>query len=99
LITDGEHPTKTNPAEVDSLVQKFNERGIRLNVITLDFANELGQDESDEEVQAKPAGTESRTQTENKTLLVDISERLDQAAIFPAQVAMEIYKQFNKREY
>lgn len=30
---------------------------------------------------------------------MDISERLEQAAIFPAQVAMEIYKQFNKREY
>ena len=49
LITDGEHLTKTNTDETDSLVQKFNERGIRLNVITLDFANELGQEESDEE--------------------------------------------------
>jgi len=29
------------------------QRDIRLNVITLDFANELGEDESDEEEEAE----------------------------------------------
>lgn len=49
LITDGEHPTQTNKDEIKSLIEKFNEKGIRLNVITLDFANELGQQDSDSE--------------------------------------------------
>jgi GTP-binding protein EngB required for normal cell division len=43
LITDGEHPTQTNKDETKSLIEKLNEKGIRLNVITLDFANELGK--------------------------------------------------------
>lgn len=31
------------------MIQLMQERDIRLNVITLDFANELGQDESEED--------------------------------------------------
>jgi len=48
LITDGEHPTTTNKSEIDSLIEKLNEKGIRLNVITLDFANELGGEDDSE---------------------------------------------------
>lgn len=84
LITDGEHATGTNAQEIDSLVEKFNERGIRLNVITLDFGNELGQEESDEEAEVRPVLNESKNQLANKQLLVNITARLDQAAIFPA---------------
>lgn len=119
LITDGEHPTGTNKDEIESLVKNLNEKGVRLNVITLDFANELGQeDESDEEEpldmedeedemnpekNKKPKKhvnvEETPQQVANKELLVQITVSLDQAAIFPAQVAMEIYQHFNKREY
>jgi hypothetical protein len=42
LITDGEQKTKTNKTEIESLIQNLNSREIRLNIITLDFANELG---------------------------------------------------------
>lgn len=42
---------------------------------------------------------ETGNQTKNKELLVSVTERLDQAVIFPAHVAMEIYQHFNKREY
>ena len=34
-----------------------------------------------------------------KELLVKLTDELEQGAIFPAHVAMEIYSQFNKREY
>jgi uncharacterized protein YegL len=42
LITDGENHCETNTSEVQSLIEKMNEKGVRMNVITLDFANELG---------------------------------------------------------
>ena len=49
LITDGETATQTNDGEISNLIAKLNEKGIRLNIIALDFANELAEDESDQE--------------------------------------------------
>ena len=49
LITDGEKPTSINTAEMDSLVQQMQEKDVRLNVITLDFANDLEDEEDDED--------------------------------------------------
>jgi hypothetical protein len=42
---------------------------------------------------------ETPTQLKTKELLVKITDSIEQGAIFPAHVAMEIYSQFNKREY
>ena len=49
LITDGEYQTKTTSEEVESLIGRLKDKDIRLNVISLDFGNELGIDEDDEE--------------------------------------------------
>lgn len=50
LITDGEKADVTkNFGRNHEMVELMQEKDIRLNVITLDFANELGQDESDDE--------------------------------------------------
>lgn len=50
LITDGEKKTNSTKAELANLIQKMNATDVRLNVITLDFCNELAQeDDSDEE--------------------------------------------------
>ena len=110
LITDGERATKTSKSELDSLKQQMNQNNVRLNVITLDFGNELGQDdEEDEEEQAqngkssalnsksKQKNAETKAQSENKKLLVDITESV-KGAVFPANIAMQIYQQFKKRE-
>ena len=89
---------------------------MRLNVITLDFANELGQDddsESDKEneiaeellemADAKKKGkeqvgpAETTNQTSNKDFLQNLTSTI-KGAIFPASVAMEVCKQFKKRE-
>lgn len=40
---------------------------------------------------------ESDSQLANKKLLVELTER-SKGALFPANIAMEIYKQFKKRE-
>ena len=85
--------------------------GVRLNVITLDFGNEFGQEEDEEddeeEESEKPLGQqnsnkgsglpETKLQKENKDLLVDITESVT-GALFPANIAMQIYQQFKKRE-
>ena len=76
------------------MIAKLNEKQIRLNIIALDFANELADDDSDQEENrpsASPA-QETAMQTKNKRLLMSITEKLDQAAIFPASVAMQIYQ-------
>ena len=97
----------------------MKERDVRLNVITLDFANELGQDddsESDKEnvdeiaeellemTDSKKKGgkeqigpVETVNQTSNKDFLVNLTSTI-KGAIFPASVAMEVCKQFKKRE-
>jgi len=50
LITDGERETKASKSEINSLIEQITEKDIRMNVITLDFANEMADDsESDEE--------------------------------------------------
>lgn len=59
LITDGERETKYNSSELKSLIEAIQEKDIRLNVITLDFANEMAEDsESGEE--ATKSKTESK---------------------------------------
>lgn len=64
LITDGERETKNNSRELNSLIQTIQEKDIRLNVITLDFANEMAEDsESDDEV--KPSIKYKHKETKN----------------------------------
>lgn len=64
LITDGERETKNNSRELNSLIQTIQEKDIRLNVITLDFANEMAEDsESDHEV--KPSIKSKHKETKN----------------------------------
>jgi hypothetical protein len=108
LITDGEFPLQSNNAEMQSLIKEFNEKGIRLNVITLDFGNDLYDNDSDEEDfdqdenkpmnEEKPAEDITDNQQKTKDFLVKMTNQMEQAAIFPAHIAMEIYQQFNKRE-
>lgn len=65
-------------------------------MITLDFANEFGQEESEEEqddvqMKNKKSCEETDQQKMTKDLLVKLTDELEQGAIFPAHVAMEIY--------
>ena len=100
LITDGERETKYNSSEINSLIQTIQERDIRLNVITLDFANEMAEDsESDDEVKPsiKTKSTETKNQVANKAILKQITDQT-KSALFPAKIAMEIYQRFQKKE-
>ncbi|CDW74323.1 atp-dependent dna helicase [Stylonychia lemnae] len=105
LITDGERETKYDPRELKQIITTLNERDTRLNIITLDFCNELAEDdEDDDEEESKKdskkkesAADETESQNKNKEFLMELTDKV-KGAIFPAKVAMEIYKQFKKRE-
>ena len=107
MITDGEKNCGKVPvSRISDLVNVMKDNDIRLNVITLDFANELGQEDSDEESEIeeeKPAkkkplnAHETATQTKNKEFLIELVSKI-KGAIFPASVAIEVCKQFKKRE-
>lgn len=49
LITDGERETKYDKAELKQVIQSMNEQDMRLNVITLDFCDDLAEDDEDDE--------------------------------------------------
>ena len=48
LITDGEKEAKCTDSELKTIITNMNTNDIRLNVISLDFCNELAEDEDDE---------------------------------------------------
>ena len=49
LITDGEKQTQVSDKEKRAIIQSMNESDTRLNVITLDFCDDLAEDEEDDE--------------------------------------------------
>lgn len=107
LITDGEKETKYNDQEFRQIVGTINENDIKLNCITLDFCNELAEDdEEDEEVgdqnQNARASTKKTEETENqqknKQFLTSLQEQT-QCAIIPVETALELYQQLKKKEY
>ena len=54
LITDGEKQTKFTNQEVSQIVDTIKENDVKLNCITIDFCDELAEDESDEEENEGP---------------------------------------------
>lgn len=102
MITDGEKEnSETNSSRVSALIKQMQERDVRLNVITLDFGNELGQEDSDEDEEnqngenikraSRQQRSETAVQTQNKEFLLDLTSQI-KGAIFPASVAMEVCK-------
>ena len=70
---------------------------IKFNVVAIDFAGELGEDSDDSDSENETDGpkeeckaqlsVESKYQTENKDLLIQLTEDV-KGVIFPANIAM-----------
>ena len=103
VITDGEKAAKYDETEKKSVIANMNETDTRLNVITLDFCDELAEDEEEEEDEndkkpgVKRVASETQAQHHNKEFLIELTNKV-KGAIFPASVAIQIYQQFKKRE-
>jgi hypothetical protein len=68
LITDGERETKYSANELKTIVANMNQYETRLNVISLDFCNELAEDEDeddeDDQVDKKPKQDPNETKNQ-----------------------------------
>ena len=97
VITDGEKKAKFDVHEKKQVIANMNATDTRLNVITLDFCDELAEDDDDEEEEQQEEGKPKRIEKEtneqhaNKEFLVELTSKV-KGAIFPASVAIEIYK-------
>ena len=97
LITDGEKELQYTDAELAHVTNTIKQNDIKLNCITLDFCNDLAEDESDEEAAAAPKEEATPNQQKNKEFLMAVQEDTG-SAIIPAETAIEIYQQFKKKE-
>ena len=54
LITDGEKETAYSKKELAEIVETIKKNDIKLNAITLDFCNELAEDDDEDEEEDRP---------------------------------------------
>ena len=94
VITDGEKLASFKPHEAKQVIANMNATDTRLNVISLDFCDELAEDDDEEEEegenqasQPKRVEKETKEQHANKTFLMDLTSKV-KGAIFPASVAL-----------
>ena len=104
LITDGEKETAYSKGELGEIVETIKKNDIKLNAITLDFCNELAEDEDEDEDEerAEPAvkekqSDETEPQQKNKEFLMQLQEQTG-CAVIPVATAIELYQQFKKKE-
>ncbi|MDR3549104.1 MAG: hypothetical protein P4M11_12740 [Candidatus Pacebacteria bacterium] len=83
-----------NTGDLKEVAANLSAADVKLNVIALDFCNDMEFDSSEEK--AKACENESAAQQNNKRLLTELTSKMD-GKIFPANVAMNIYHQFRKR--
>ncbi len=93
VITDGEKKARFDVHEKKQVIANMNATDTRLNVITLDFCDELAEDDEEEEDEQeaddKPKRVEKETieQHANKEFLMELTSKV-KGAIFPASVAL-----------
>jgi nitrogenase subunit NifH len=89
LITDGEKATNFMEEEIAQVISTIKEQDIKLNCITIDFCNELAEDEEEEIIRPRQSN-ETQNQKTNKDLLLRIQKETA-SAIIPAETAIQIY--------
>ena len=83
LITDGEKEIKYTSSEFSEITKTIKENDIKLNCITLDFCNDLAEDDSEEDeaedqgpdtkiLSASKETGESDEQLKNKAFLIKL---------------------------
>ena len=88
MITDGEKDTKYSSGELKEIIETIKKNDIKLNAITLDFCNELAEDDEDEDEAPEAAANkkeketdETENQIKNKKFLMDLQEETGCAII------------------
>ena len=100
LITDGERPTQLEEMQLGTVASLLTQHDIKLNCVTLDFCNNLDEDDEDEkDFDAGSDENETENQAKNRKILVELQSLTDNCVIFPAETAIELYYQMKKKEY
>jgi ATP-dependent DNA helicase 2 subunit 2 len=110
MITDGEKEAKFSKGDIDPIVQTIKDNDIKLNCITIDFCNDLAEDDEDEEDEEEEEedkqkedvtmkrDNETENQSKNRKFFESLQEKTG-CAIIPVNTAIDLYQQFKKKEY
>ena len=94
LITDGESPSQFDQERIEFLAEKIDKNDIKMNIICVDFFDELENDD-DENI---PMSTETKSQQNTKKLLKTLEQKTKNIKIFTSNQANYIYHQFKKKK-
>lgn len=95
LFTNGRGKTKYNESHFKRIVSTIKNNDVKLNIIPMDFMEtyDLDSNEIDDEIFAHA------TQAQNSELLMKLRSMCpSHIQIFPASIAIELYKKFRKRD-
>ena len=92
LITDGESNSNFDEERIEFLAEKIDKNEIKINIICIDFFNEL--DDDDENVNMN---NETKNQMKTKKLLKFLENKTKNIKIFTSNQANYIYHQFKKK--
>lgn len=96
LITDGESLSQFDEERIEFLAEKIDKNEIKINIICIDFFNELDNDEEDDEnIQMS---NETKNQQKTKKLLKFLEQKTKNIKIFTSNQANYIYHQFKKKK-
>ena len=93
LITDGESNSNFDEEKIEFLAEKIDKNEIKINIICIDFFNEL--DDDDENVNMN---NETKNQMKTKKLLKFLENKTKNIKIFTSNQANYIYHQFKKKK-
>lgn len=103
LITDGEGEVKSNKSRNIDVAKMLEDYDVKVNVICVDFYNELDDDEEEEDEEQgikkeKIPSKDSENQCKTKELLETLVDNTDNVKVFTATTANHIYHQFKKKK-
>ena len=99
LITDGESKSDMTKEKIEELAERIDDNDIKINIICVDFFEELDDDEDKiEEENEEKKNEESENQKETKRLLKILQEKTENVKLFTSTTANAIYHQFKKKK-
>ena len=95
LFTAGFGKTAYEACHLDHIVTQLNKNSIKLNIIALDFMETYNIEQN----LLDGDSNLNESQKKNANLLISLRDREpDNVRIYPASIAIELYKQFRKRD-
>jgi hypothetical protein len=88
VFTDGE--SGISESKLERVADLINDYDVKVNIVTVDFYNDLDDEESD-------VSQESKNQKQTKKIIKKLTEMSDNVKVFNNKMASVISKQFRKK--